>query len=133
MPNGDRKGPMGDGPKTGRAMGYCSDSDSPGYMTRVPADESRNIGRGAKRGAGRGAGRRAGVGFCCRKTPVFGRVGGFAARGRSPGYFYPEPVQVREESNIDALEDRIGSLKQELETLMNSLKRPRLRESDENK
>lgn len=133
MPNGDKKGPMGDGPKTGRAMGYCSGSDSPGYMTRVPADESRNIGRGANRGAGRGAGRRAGVGFCCRKTPGFGRVGGFAARGRSPGYFYPEPARAREESNIDALEGRIGSLKQELETLMNSLKRPRLQESDENK
>jgi uncharacterized protein DUF5320 len=27
MPHGDRTGPMGQGPKTGRAMGYCSGSD----------------------------------------------------------------------------------------------------------
>lgn len=133
MPHGDRKGPMGDGPKTGRAMGYCSGSDSPGYMTRVPTDESWNIGRGANRGAGRGAGRRAGVGFCYRKTPGFGRAGRLAARGKSPGYFYPESAQTGEESNIDVLENRIGSLKKELETLMGKLKRLQSQESDENK
>lgn len=141
MPHGDRKGPMGDGPKTGRSMGYCSGSDSPGYMTRVPADENRNIGRGANRGVGRGigrgvgrdAGRRAGAGFYCRKTPGFGRVRGFAARDRYPGYSYPEPAQKKEESNIDFLENRIESLKQELGTLMGSLKRLQSQKSDENK
>lgn len=157
MPHGDRKGPMGDGPKTGRSMGYCSGSDSPGYMTRVHADENRNIGRGANRGVGRGigrgvgrgvgrdagrdagrgigrdAGRRAGAGFYCGKTPGFGRVRGFASRDRYPGYSYPEPAQKKEESNIDFLENRIESLKQELGTLMESLKRLQSQKSDENK
>ena len=127
MPHGDRKGPVGEGSKTGRAMGYCSGSDSPGYMTRVPADAGRNVGRGVNRGVnrgvGRGAGRRTGVGFCCRKSPGFGRGGEFAARGKYPGYYYPEPAQTSAEPNIDFLENRIGSLKQELETLMESLKR----------
>ncbi len=33
MPRGDRTGPDGQGPQTGRARGYCSGFDSPGYMS----------------------------------------------------------------------------------------------------
>lgn len=32
MPRGDRSGPMGMGPGTGRQMGFCAGFDSPGYM-----------------------------------------------------------------------------------------------------
>lgn len=32
MPGGDRSGPQGLGPKTGRAMGYCSGYTVPGAM-----------------------------------------------------------------------------------------------------
>lgn len=131
MPHGDRTGPMGQGSKTGRTMGYCSGSDSPGYMTGVPAGAGQGAGRGAGRGMGRGAGRGACVGFRCRRTPGFGRGGGFAAQGEYPGYYYPAPAQTGAESNINSLENRIRSLKQELETLMESLKRRRLQASDE--
>ena len=31
MPRGDRTGPQGMGPMTGRAAGYCAGYDSPGY------------------------------------------------------------------------------------------------------
>jgi len=31
MPRGDRTGPLGLGPKTGRAMGYCAGYPTPGY------------------------------------------------------------------------------------------------------
>jgi hypothetical protein len=31
MPGGDRTGPMGAGPRTGRGMGYCSGYNWPGY------------------------------------------------------------------------------------------------------
>ena len=31
MPGGDRTGPMGAGPRTGRGMGYCSGYNLPGY------------------------------------------------------------------------------------------------------
>lgn len=34
MPNGDRTGPDGRGPRTGRGMGFCSGNDSPGNMVR---------------------------------------------------------------------------------------------------
>ncbi len=131
MPYGNRTGPMGQGSKTGRAMGYCSGSDSPGYMTGIPAGAGQGAGRGAGRGVGRGTGRRAGVGLWCRRTSGFGRGGGLAARSEYPGYYYPAPAQNRAESNIDFLENRMRSLKQELEILMESLKRRRSQKSDE--
>ncbi len=31
MPRGDRTGPFGEGPRTGRQMGYCAGNESPGF------------------------------------------------------------------------------------------------------
>ena len=45
MPGGDRTGPRGMGPRTGRAAGFCAGFQQPGYMNPVP-------GRGAGRGGG---------------------------------------------------------------------------------
>jgi hypothetical protein len=36
MPGGDGTGPMGMGPKTGRAAGYCAGYEMPGYMNPIP-------------------------------------------------------------------------------------------------
>ena len=47
MPGGDRTGPMGAGPMTGRGAGFCSGSSQPGYG-------SQGVGRGFGRGGGRG-------------------------------------------------------------------------------
>lgn len=131
MSHGDRKGPTGQGSKTGRAMGYCSGNDNPGHMTGIPAGAARGAGRGAGRGMSQGAGRGACRGFRCRRNSGFGRGGGFAARGEYPGHYYPATAQTRAESNVDILENRISSLKQELETLMESLKSQRSQERDE--
>ena len=35
MPGGDRTGPMGLGPMTGRAAGFCAGYPAPGYMSPV--------------------------------------------------------------------------------------------------
>ena len=32
MPGGDRTGPLGQGPMTGRGLGYCADNSRPGYF-----------------------------------------------------------------------------------------------------
>lgn len=53
MPGGDRTGPMGMGPMTGRGAGYCAGYNLPGYANPV-------LGRGFGRGRGwfgRGRGR----------------------------------------------------------------------------
>ncbi|HPC58826.1 MAG: DUF5320 domain-containing protein [Kiritimatiellae bacterium] len=63
MPRGDRTGPMGAGPMTGRAAGYCTGSAAPGFA-----------GGGWGRGFGYGRG--------------FGRGGGFG-RGFGRGWGWP--------------------------------------------
>ncbi len=36
MPGGDRTGPGGMGPMTGRAAGFCAGYSVPGYMNPIP-------------------------------------------------------------------------------------------------
>ncbi|MFP4005678.1 MAG: DUF5320 domain-containing protein [Candidatus Hadarchaeia archaeon] len=77
MPRGDGTGPMGQGPMTGRAAGYCSGFSVPGFMNPTP-----RMGMGFRRGAGFSTPRfappvaRTGIGF--------GRGAGFG-RGRGGG------------------------------------------------
>ncbi|MGQ9787608.1 MAG: DUF5320 domain-containing protein, partial [Anaerolineae bacterium] len=51
MPRGDRTGPWGAGPMTGRRAGYCAGYPVPGYMNPIP-------GFGARVGYGYGFGGR---------------------------------------------------------------------------
>jgi hypothetical protein len=60
MPRGDRTGPDGLGPMTGRALGYCAGYDRPGF-TQGYGGLGRAWGFGGGRGRGRGFGR--GYGF----------------------------------------------------------------------
>ena len=53
MPRGDRTGPMGMGPRTGRAMGYCAGYDRPGSMQGGPGF-APGMGYGVGFGRGRG-------------------------------------------------------------------------------
>lgn len=75
MPRGDRTGPCGLGPMTGRAAGYCAGYPVPGYMNPIPG-YGRGWGRGFGRGRGRGFGRGFGRGWCWY-----------------PPYTYPPPMQ----------------------------------------
>ena len=60
MPGGDRTGPLGQGPMTGRADGYCTGSPAPGYMNPAPGSGFASSGRGFR---GRGGGGRGGRGW----------------------------------------------------------------------
>ena len=51
MPGGDRTGPMGAGPMTGRGFGFCNGFGNPGYVT--PARGFRMAGRWGGFGRGR--------------------------------------------------------------------------------
>jgi len=42
MPRGDKTGPEGKGPKTGRRAGFCAGSDEPGYK------QNRQFGMGRR-------------------------------------------------------------------------------------
>ena len=66
MPRGDRTGPWGSGPMSGRGMGYCSGSTNPGYMSPGPGygfGRGGGFGRGFGRGFGLGRGFGRGRGF----------------------------------------------------------------------
>jgi hypothetical protein len=103
MPRGDRTGPMGYGPLTGRRMGFCAGYDAPGFA-------NLRGGGGLGRAWGRGGG--------------FGR--GMAFRGGRQGWGgYPVPAgfqgygpaeeatQIR--SEIDVLEKTLETLKKRLD------------------
>ena len=70
MPRGDRTGPMGAGPMTGRAAGFCAGYAAPGYAS-FGGGFGRGFGRGAGWGRGGGMGRGFGRGWC---WPVAGTV-----------------------------------------------------------
>jgi len=79
MPRGDRTGPWGQGPMTGRAMGYCAGYPGPGFMSPGP-------GFGFGRGFGFGGGFGRGFGF--------GRGRGWGRAGLSPFWGYPYPPMM---------------------------------------
>ncbi|HOU20864.1 MAG: DUF5320 domain-containing protein [Kiritimatiellae bacterium] len=70
MPRGDRTGPMGAGPMTGRAAGYCTGTAAPGFAS-YGFGGGRGRGMGWGGGGGRGFGRGFGRGWI---APVAGAV-----------------------------------------------------------
>ena len=103
IPRGNRTGPWGQGPRTGRGMGYCNGYSTPGY-TKGPG-----IGWGRGYGGGRG----------------WGRGGGWG-RGRGPYPSAPMPVtpwpaEISPEDESKYLEETLNSLKQEIELIQKRL------------
>ena len=99
MPGGDGTGPMGRGPMTGRAAGFCAGNPNPGYTTPV-------YGQGFVRGLGRGAGR--------------------GVRGRGRRFWYREysDVPLNQPSTEDEkfyLENLVKNLKDELKAVNDRL------------
>ena len=112
MPSGDKTGPTGLGPRTGRAFGYCSGFDTPGYQKGAGGGYGRGMGggRGMGRGMGRGRGFHAGWGFGY-PTP---RPGG--------QWNYPHGINKEEEismlkSEMDALERTRKAIEKRLSEL----------------
>lgn len=68
MPFGDRTGPLGQGPMTGRGRGYCSGNATPG---RFNAGPGRGMGRAGRGGPGwRNQFRAAGMNDCENPAPA---------------------------------------------------------------
>ncbi|MHA1672242.1 MAG: DUF5320 domain-containing protein [Promethearchaeota archaeon] len=109
MPGGDRRGPNGLGPMTGRRAGYCAGNPQPGYL--YPSD-------GVYYGGGRGMGGRG-----------YGR--GMGGRGYGRGYgrgVYPYgggPLPIMtvatEEERVQSYEGYVSSLENQLAEAKKSL------------
>ena len=100
MPRGDRTGPLGEGPMTGRQLGYGAGYDSPGYTN----------------GPGMGMGR----GF-------FGRGRAFFGGGRGFRFFWnttdvPAPAESTTQPNdVDMLRTEVEGLKNSLSSILDRL------------
>ena len=99
MPGGDRTGPMGYGPMTGRGAGFCAGFGAPGFM---------NQGFGWGRGFG-GRGR----GF--RHMYWATGLPGWARYGTAPGWGGAHPT------GAPSSEDELQSLKQQARAMEKSL------------
>jgi len=116
MPAGNRQGPWGAGPRSGRALGFCEGYPNPGYMT--PSNFGGFYGR-----RGRGFGRGMGFGF--------GR--GAQWRGTMPpravdaGWDYAGQYRSSPQDERHSLESQAGMLKEQLDFIqkrLNELQKP---------
>ena len=106
MPRGDRTGPAGMGPMTGRAAGYCAGYPVPGYMNPAPGGGFWGRGRG-----GGGWGRR--NRFYATGLTGQQRSGMGAAAFDAPGPVAPGVTDEQELEMLKAEGDRFeGALKE---------------------
>jgi len=113
MPLGDRTGPAGLGPMTGRGAGYCAGYSVPGYMNPIPGRGFFGRGRGG--GFGRGGGRGWGRGYFAGGFPGSGYYG-------APAYPYspelnPYPSKLKPEEEVNLLKEDAKVLKQQLDDI----------------
>jgi hypothetical protein len=120
MPGGDRTGPEGWGPMTGRGMGYCTGNNSPGY-TR-PGYRGRGRGFGGGLGRGRGWRNR----YYATGVPGWARAGyGVPQPGPVSSAPYPTqqatPVPDQElsylQSQAEVLRDQLDQIQQRISEL----------------
>jgi len=103
MPRGDGTGPMGMGPMTGRAAGYCAGYGMPGFANPAGGRGFGFWGRGGGRGGGRGFRSR----FYATGLPGWMRGGA-----------YPMPYQqANPEMRRQALESQAQALQSELDLI----------------
>ena len=124
MPRGDRTGPWGAGPMTGRAAGYCAGYTVPGFMNPIGG-----YGRGWGRGRGRGWGRGFGRGWYVYPPPAVGQPAypqayPPVAQPQSPEQEVAalENYQKQLEAEKADLEEEMGGVKARIEELKAKLK-----------
>lgn len=110
MPRGDRTGPRGAGPMTGRGAGYCAGYDVPGYANPFG-------GRFLGRGGGRGWRNM----YYATGLPGWYRAG-YAPAWQAPvGSAYPPAAPLDEvtilKQQAQALSDQLAAINQRLKEL----------------
>ena len=112
MAGGDKRGPRGMGPMTGRGLGYCAGYDRPGYQAdAAPAGGGYVRGQGYGHGYGQGFRHGAGRGYGPGPARGFGR--GF----RWNQAYNETPVDMAAPLGQDTLADEIAGLRAQIADL----------------
>ncbi len=117
MSRGDRTGPAGWGPMSGRAAGWCAGHHGPGYadpFAGLAVGSGRRSGRDF-RGAGSGGGRGWRNWFRSTGRPGWARFGGGVPY--APEATLPEAEKRYLEEQADGLEDRLEEIRHRLDEL----------------
>jgi hypothetical protein len=112
MPGGDRTGPAGLGPMTGRAAGYCAGYSVPGYMNPIQ-------GRGGF-GGGFGRGRGFRHMYWATGLPGWARYPGWGG-GFNPYGTYGQPA-VTPEQEAEDLKNQAKYMQESLNALNERIK-----------
>ncbi len=110
MPRGDRTGPFGAGPLTGRGMGFCAGYPVPGYMN---PGFGRVFGGGFGRGFGRGYGFR--YQYYATGLPGWARAQGYQPYPYYPSAPYPTGYSAKDE--LELLRNQSKDLKTTLDEI----------------
>ena len=111
MPGGDGTGPMGLGPMTGRAAGYCAGFGMPGFMNPIPGRGFGGGGGFGRRGGGRGWRHR----FYATGLPGWARAGWAPPLGVPPAAFFAP--QMTQEQEVAALKGQAQYFQKALEDI----------------
>ena len=115
MPRGDRTGPWGMGPMTGRGAGFCAGVAMPGYENPMPG---RGLGMGFGRGRGAWSRRFGGGGrgwrnmFYATGQPGWMRFGANAAQVANAD---PEVEKQALKNQADYLQNELDAIRKRLE------------------
>ncbi|MCD6153485.1 hypothetical protein DRQ29_02850 [bacterium] len=109
MPGGDRTGPAGMGPMTGRAAGYCGGYQAPGFANPIGG-----FGRGAGFGRGGGWGYRNQF-YATGLTGWQRGAYGYPYYGRVTPYGTPYGPAATKQQELDALKGQAEYLEDSLE------------------
>lgn len=123
MPGGDRTGPAGLGPMTGRAAGYCAGYPVPGYMN--PTVGGRGFGRGRGgwgRGFGRGRGQGWGRGRGWYGDPYSAYPPPYAQNNPYSAYPSPYAQNITAQQETDMLKEEAGAMKEEIKAIEERIK-----------
>jgi hypothetical protein len=113
MPRGDRTGPMGWGPMTGRGAGFCAGFGVPGFMNRMGGGGA--WGRGAWGAGGHGWRHW----YYATGLPGWMRAGWGVPAWGTPGHPYAAPVPPggAREAHLAEMKAQAAALQQSLEGL----------------
>jgi len=128
MPRGDGTGPMGLGPMTGRAAGYCAGYSVPGYMNPIPG---RGYWGQARGGFGRGGGRGRSNWYYATGLPGWMRAAyGYPAFG---GWAAPYGPELTGKEEIDMLKSQAEFLESQLQDVQGRISTLEKAQTQENK